>query len=88
MFTQMLGIITSLILTSQSKERPFALLHSQAIVSQLAALYQFSTSQAQSYHRAKKFLTEDVNFFPPESLSDSLSDVPEDILVIVTMKIL
>jgi hypothetical protein len=37
-------------------------------------------SQAQSYHRAKTFLKEYVIL--PQLLSDNLSDVPEDILVI------
>jgi hypothetical protein len=38
-------------------------------------------SQARSYHQAKKFLTEGVIL--PELLSDCLSDVPGDILLIV-----
>jgi hypothetical protein len=45
-------------------------------------------SQAQSYHRAKTFLMEDVIL--PELSSDNLSDAPKDILVIarVTVTIL
>jgi hypothetical protein len=36
--------------------------------------------QAQSYHRANTFLTEDVIL--PELLSDNLFDVPEDIFMV------
>jgi hypothetical protein len=77
MFTQVLGITTSLLITSQSNERPSVLLHSQAILSHSTALHQFTMSQVWSYHPVKKFITEDVIF--PELLSDNLSDVPEDI---------
>jgi hypothetical protein len=75
MFTQVLGIMTSFLFMSQSKERPFVL-HSQAIFSHSTSLHQFTMAQARSYHRAKKFLTEDVIL--PELLSDNLSNVPED----------
>jgi hypothetical protein len=77
MFTRVLGITTSLLIMSQSTERPFVLLHSQAIFSHSTALHQFSMSQVWSYHPVKKFLMEDVIL--PELLSDNLSDVPEDI---------
>jgi hypothetical protein len=77
MFTQVLGIMTSLLITPQTKERPLVLLHSQAIFSHSISLHQFTMSQAWSYHQAKKFLTEDVIL--PELLSVTLSNVPEDI---------
>jgi hypothetical protein len=62
--------MTSLLITSQSKERPFVLLHSQAI---LVSQQSFTMSQVQSYHRVKTFLTEDAIL--PELLSDSLFNV-------------
>jgi hypothetical protein len=68
--------MTSLLITSQSKERPFVLLHGKAIFSQ-------STARSPVHHVAsmelslKKFLTEDGIL--PELLSDNLSHVPEDI---------
>jgi hypothetical protein len=74
MFTQVLDIMISLLITSQSKERPFVLLHRQAI---LLSQQPFTMSQVRSYHRAKKFLTEDVIL--PELLSDNLSNVHEGI---------
>jgi hypothetical protein len=74
MFTQVLGIMTLLLIASQSKERPFVLLHSKAI---LVSQHPFTVSQVQSYHRAKTFLTEDAIL--PELLSDDLSDVHEGI---------
>jgi hypothetical protein len=51
MFTEVLGIMTSLLIMSQSKERPFVLLHSQAIFSVNQQPVQHLTmSQAHSYH--------------------------------------
>jgi hypothetical protein len=83
MFTQVLGILTSLLITSQSKERPFVLVHSQAIFTQSTAghISSWVASVELLYHRAKIFLTEDVIL--PELLSDNLSNVPEDILSVV-----
>jgi hypothetical protein len=66
----------NLTITSQSKERPFVLLHRQAILVSQQPVHQFTMLQARSYHRAKTFLTEQVIL--PE-FSDNLSDVPEDI---------
>jgi hypothetical protein len=81
MFTQVLGTMTSLLEQSQSKERPFVLLHSQAIFSVSQQPIQHLTMlQAQSYRQVKTFLREDVILL--ELLSANLSDVPEDILVI------
>jgi hypothetical protein len=74
MFTLVLGILTSLLIMSQSKERPSVLLHSQAI---LVSQHPFTMSQARSYRWAKTFLMEDAIL--PELLSDNLADVPEDI---------
>jgi hypothetical protein len=54
MFTQVLGMRPLLIVTSQPKERPFVLFHSQAICSQWAALLQYRMSQGKSSLRAKK----------------------------------
>jgi hypothetical protein len=65
MFTQVLGIMTLLLIMSQSKERPFVLLHNQAI---LVSHQPFAMLQAQSCHQGKTFLTEDVIL--PELLSD------------------
>jgi hypothetical protein len=72
MFIQVLGIMT---LQSPSFSFTAKLFFSvsQQPVQHLTML------QAQGYHRAKTFLTEDV--FLPKLLSDNLSDVPEDILV-------
>jgi hypothetical protein len=72
MFTQVLGIMTALLMRSHSKERHFVLLHSQAI---LVSQQLFAMLQVWSYHRAKTFLTEDAVL--PELLSDNLSDVRE-----------
>jgi hypothetical protein len=74
MFTQVLGIMNLPLITSQSEEMSFVLLHSQAI---LVSQQPFPMLQVQSHHRAKTFLTEDAIF--PELLSDNLSDIPEDI---------
>jgi hypothetical protein len=74
MFTQVLGIMTSLLITSESKERPFVLLHSQAI---LVNQQPFTMLQVQSRHQAKTFLTEDAIL--PELLSDKLSEIHEGI---------
>jgi hypothetical protein len=73
MFTQVLGIMTSLLIKSQSKERPFVLLHSQAI---LVSQQPFTMSQVRSYHQTKTLLTDVIL---PELLSDNLSNVHEDI---------
>jgi hypothetical protein len=74
MFTQVLGIMTSLLITSQSKERPFVPLHSQAI---LVSQQPLTIMQERSYHRAKTFLMEDTIL--PELLPDNLSNVREGI---------
>jgi hypothetical protein len=74
MFTQVLGIMTSLFITSQSKERPFVLLNSQAI---LVIDQPYTMSEVWSYHQAKTFLVEDAIL--PELLSDNLSHVREGI---------
>jgi hypothetical protein len=67
MFTQVLGIMTSLLITSQSKERKaLCSPSSQAI---LASQQPFTMSQVRSYHQAKTFLTEDANL--PELSSDN-----------------
>jgi hypothetical protein len=80
-FIQMLGIMTSLIITSHFKERPFVLLHSQAIFSVSQQPVQHLTMlQAQRYHRAENISHGDAIL--PELLSDNLYDVPEDSLVI------
>jgi hypothetical protein len=42
-------------------------------------------SQAQSYHQVKTLLKDDVVL--PELLSDNLSNVPEDILVIARVAV-
>jgi hypothetical protein len=76
MFTEVLGIMTSLLITSQSKENPFVLLHSQDILTHATGGH--TSSQVAS---TELFLTGDVIL--PELLSDNLSDVPEDILMIV-----
>jgi hypothetical protein len=53
-FTEVLGTMTLLIVTSQSKERPFALLRSQAIFSvSQQPVQHFTMLQAQSYHQAE-----------------------------------
>jgi hypothetical protein len=75
MFTQVLGIMTSLLNTSQSKERSFVLLHSQAI---LVSQQPFNMSQVWIYHQAKTFLMEDSIL--PELLSDNVFDVHDGIL--------
>jgi hypothetical protein len=74
-FPQVLGIMTVLLITSQSKKKTFVLLHSQAVFSYSTAGH--TRSSVASYHQAKKFLMEDGIL--PELLSDNLSDVPEDI---------
>jgi hypothetical protein len=73
MFTQVLDIMNSLLITPQSKERPFVLLHKQAI---LVSQQPFTMSQVRSYHQVT-FLTEDAIL--PELLSDNLPDVCEGI---------
>jgi hypothetical protein len=75
MFIQVLGIRTSLFITSQSKERPFVLLHNQAI---LVSQQPLIMSEVRSYHQAKTFLMEDV-ILPELLLSCNLSDVHEGI---------
>jgi hypothetical protein len=75
MFTQVLGIMTSLVITSHSKEMPFVLLHSQA-TEQRSHISSRVTSTVLS--ASEIFLMEDVIL--PELVSDNLSNVPEDIV--------
>jgi hypothetical protein len=76
MFIQVFDNMTSCVITSHSKERPFVLLHSQAIFSvSQQRVHQFATLQAQSPHQGKKYLREDLIL--PELLLDNLSGIPE-----------
>jgi hypothetical protein len=84
MFTQVLGIVTSLFITSQSKDMPFVLLHSQAIISHSTAGHTSSRVASILLPPSKNILTEDVIL--PEFLSDNLSDVPEDIFCVPKAK--
>jgi hypothetical protein len=78
MFTQVLGIMTSLVIMSHSKERPFVLLHIQAIFQSVNSVF---TSSPCCKHgvltEQKKYLREDLIL--PELLSDNLSNIPDDI---------
>jgi hypothetical protein len=77
-FTQVLGIMTSVLITSQSKERPFVLLHSQAIF--FFFTQQPFTSSPCYKHR---IITERKNFswkmWLFQNYYDNLSHVSEDI---------
>jgi hypothetical protein len=53
-YTQVLGVMTSLLIMSQSKEM-FFVLHRKAI---LVSQQPYTISKVRSYHRAKTFLTE------------------------------
>jgi hypothetical protein len=81
MFTQVLGIMTSLIITSHSKERSFVLLHSQAIFQSVnRAFTSLPCCKHVAIAQQKTFFTEHET--RPKLLSDNLYDVPEDSLVI------
>jgi hypothetical protein len=70
--------MTSLLITSQSKERPFIPFTNKLYLLTQQPVTPVPESQAYNYHQAKILLTEDAIL--PELLSDNLSDVPDDIL--------
>jgi hypothetical protein len=80
MFTQVLGIMTSLIIMSHSKERPFVLLHSQAIFSHSTAGHTSSRVTSIVLSPSKIISYEDVIL--PELLSDNLANDSKDIFII------
>jgi hypothetical protein len=73
MFTQVLSIMTSLVIMFHSKERPFVLLHSQAIFSHSTTGHTSSRVTSIVLSLSKIISHEDA------ILPELLSDVPEDI---------
>jgi hypothetical protein len=83
MFTQVLGIMTSRLIMSRSEERPFVLLHSQAIFSHSTVGRGSSRLESMMLSPSKNISHEDVIL--PELLSDNLSDVLRIFLITVSV---
>jgi hypothetical protein len=72
------SMMTSLTVTSQSKERPFVLLHREAIYNQSAARSPVQHVRRTEFSPPSERISR-KDLILPELLSNDLSDVPKDI---------
>jgi hypothetical protein len=78
MFTQVLGMMTLLIVMSQSKEEPFVLFTAKLFLVSEQPFSSTGCHKKRVLSEQKKYLRHDRIL--PELLSDNLSNVPDDIL--------